>query len=216
MHKVIKLLEVAEGVIFDLDGVLVDTAAFHFKAWKRLSDELNVPFDEERNEELKGISRMDSLEKILKWGGLNISQEEKNRLASIKNDCYLSLIEEMKEGEVLAGAIPLLQWLKANKKKIALGSASKNARIILEKTGILPYFDAIVDGNSVQKSKPDPEVFVKGAEAMGLDVAHCVVFEDAQSGIDAALAAGMKVVAVGSHSLLNGYDEQVIGLYEVI
>lgn len=216
MDTVKKLLEATHAVIFDLDGVLVDTAVFHFKAWKRLSDELGIPFDEAKNEELKGISRIDSLKKILDWGGLRKREEEIDSLASTKNDWYLSFIQELNEGDVLVGTLPLLEWLKTNDKKIALGSASKNARIILERTGILPYFDAIIDGNAVHYSKPDPEVFLLGAKAMHIAVDDCVVFEDAQSGIDAARAAGMKVVAVGSPHILKGYDAIINGLNEVI
>ncbi|MEI5985666.1 MULTISPECIES: beta-phosphoglucomutase [Sphingobacterium] len=216
MKKITALLEKAEAVIFDLDGVLVDTAVFHYQAWKRLADELGIPFDIEKNEALKGISRMDSLDKILAWGEVQKTDAEKQQLAERKNEWYLELLDTMKTGDVLPGTIALLSWLKDNHKKIALGSASKNAPAILEKTGIIEYFDAVIDGNSVSRSKPDPQVFLLGAEKLGADPANCVVFEDAQSGIEAAIAAGMQVVAVDKDAVLRDYDERVNSLVEAI
>jgi len=216
MKKITALLEKAEAVIFDLDGVLVDTAVFHYQAWKRLADELGIPFDIEKNEALKGISRMDSLDKILDWGKVQKTDAEKQQLAERKNESYLELLDTMKTGDVLPGTIALLSWLKNNQKKIALGSASKNAPAILEKTGIMEYFDVVIDGNSVSRSKPDPQVFLLGAEKLGVDPANCVVFEDAQSGIEAAIAAGMEVVAVDKDAVLRDYDERVNSLVEAI
>lgn len=216
MKKITALLEKAEAVIFDLDGVLVDTAVFHYQAWKRLADELGIPFDIEKNEALKGISRMDSLDKILAWGEVQKTDAEKQQLAERKNEWYLELLDTMKTGDVLPGTIALLSWLKDNQKKIALGSASKNAPAILEKTGIMEYFDVVIDGNSVSRSKPDPQVFLLGAEKLDADPANCVVFEDAQSGIEAAIAAGMQVVAVDKDAVLRDYDERVNSLVEAI
>lgn len=216
MKKITALLEKAEAVIFDLDGVLVDTAVFHYQAWKRLADELGIPFDIEKNEALKGISRMDSLDKILAWGEVQKTDAEKQQLAERKNEWYLELLDTMKTGDVLPGTIALLSWLQDNHKKIALGSASKNASAILEKTGIMEYFDVVIDGNSVSRSKPDPQVFLLGAEKLDADPANCVVFEDAQSGIEAAIAAGMQVVAVDKDAVLRDYDERVNSLVEAI
>ncbi len=216
MKKITALLEKAEAVIFDLDGVLVDTAVFHYQAWKRLADGLGIPFDIEKNEALKGISRMDSLDKILAWGEVQKTDAEKQQLAERKNEWYLEFLDTMKTGDVLPGTIALLSWLKDNQKKIALGSASKNAPAILEKTGIMEYFDVVIDGNSVSRSKPDPQVFLLGAEKLGVNPANCVVFEDAQSGIEAAIAAGMEVVAVDKDAVLRDYDERVNSLVEAI
>src|SRR5690606_18251119 len=185
-----EIIDKSAAVIFDLDGVLVDTAVFHYQAWRRMAKEFNFDFTEAENEQLKGVSRVESLELILKWAEKVVPAEEKERLARMKNTWYLELIDGMKNGDVLPGTIALLTYLRGEGKKIALGSASKNAVRILEKTGILDYFDAIIDGNAVTRSKPDPEVFLKAAEAIGILPADCVVFEDAQAGIAAARSAG--------------------------
>src|SRR5690606_24273164 len=210
-----KIIDEATAVIFDLDGVLVDTAVFHYQAWKRLAHQFDFDFTEVENEQLKGVSRTDSLNLILKWANKDIPAQEKEQLASSKNTWYLELVEEMKEGDVLPGTIELLNYLKETGKKIALGSASKNAVRILEKTGILDYFDAIIDGNAVTRSKPDPEVFLKAAEAIGILPADCVVFEDAQAGIAAARSAGMAVIAVDKAHALTQYDARVNGLSDL-
>ena len=192
-----------QACLFDLDGVLVDTAKYHYLAWKQLANSLGFDFTELQNEELKGISRVESLKKILKWGGLDIPQERKDELASLKNGWYVEMISEMKVDEVLPGSFELLEELRTNQIKIALGSASKNAQLILDNTGLTPYFDAIVDGNVVSKSKPDPEVFLKGAEMLHISPSGCVVFEDASAGVEAALRATMKAIGIGSPKELS-------------
>lgn len=214
-----KAREIVDGVaavIFDLDGVLVDTAVFHYQAWKRLAKQFGFDFTEIENEQLKGVSRVDSLNLILKWANKEVSAPEKEQLASLKNTWYLELVENMKEGDVLPGTIDLLTYLKATDKRIALGSASKNAVRILEKTGIRHYFDAIIDGNAVKNSKPDPEVFLKAATAVGVAPSGCVVLEDAQAGIDAARAANMQVIAVDKSNSLSNYDVRVDDLSEIL
>lgn len=210
-----EIIDKSAAVIFDLDGVLVDTAVFHYQAWRRMAKEFNFDFTEAENEQLKGVSRVESLELILKWAEKVVSAEEKERLARMKNTWYLELIDGMKNGDVLPGTIALLTYLRGEGKKIALGSASKNAVRILEKTGVLDYFDAIIDGNAVTRSKPDPEVFLKAAEAIGILPADCVVFEDAQAGIAAARSAGMAVIAVDKAHALTQYDARVNGLSDL-
>lgn len=204
-----------KAFLFDLDGVIVDTAVFHYKAWKRLANQLGFDIDEEFNETLKGISRMDSLEAILKHGGISLSQEEKEKYAKIKNEWYLELVNQMTVNDILPGVENFLKESKELGIKTALGSASKNAGLILEKIGILGLFDAIIDGNHVSKSKPDPEVFLKGAEALDLENDACVVFEDAYAGVQAAKAAGMVAVGIGSGIVLNNADFVVKGLFEM-
>ncbi len=214
MKSALDLLKEIKGVIFDLDGVLVDTAVFHFQAWKRLAQELGFDFTEIENEQLKGVSRIASLEKILNWAGVDASESEKIEMAERKNRWYLDLIEQMKADEILPGSLELLHWLKKNGYQVALGSASKNAPLILEKTGMISFFDVLVDGNSVSLSKPNPEVFLKAARDLKLLPEVCLVFEDAQAGVDAARAAGMSVIGIGSN--LNGTDLSISSLEEVL
>jgi beta-phosphoglucomutase len=190
--------------IFDLDGVLVDTAVYHYKAWKQLANSMGFDFTHVQNEQLKGVSRMRSLDMILEWGGIQKSDAEREELASLKNSWYVAMISNMTTDEVLPGSAELLQQLKEKGVKIALGSASKNSGLILERTGLTHFFDAIVDGNAVTASKPNPEVFVKAAELLETSAADCVVFEDAIAGVEAALAAGMGVVGVGEAEQLKG------------
>ena len=204
-----------KACIFDLDGVIVDTAVYHYKAWKRLANQLNFDFTEEANEKLKGISRKDSLALILGWGGVEATEIEKEELAQRKNNWYVEMITEMTPEEILPGTLEFLQALREFGYKIALGSASKNAGIILDKVGLTSYFDAIVDGNLVTISKPDPQVFLKGAEMLGVEPAACVVFEDAVAGVESALAGGMKVVGIGSRETLSGADLVISGLHEM-
>ncbi len=201
-----------KAVLFDLDGVLVDTAIYHFQAWRRLAAELGYSFSVVDNEQLKGVSRVESLELILNWAGLEKSETEKAVLLTKKNQWYLELIEQLSPEHLLAGSLDVLKKLREKDIRIALGSASKNALGILEKTGIVDYFDALIDGNVVQLSKPNPEVFLKGAEALGIEPACCLVLEDAQAGIDAARAAGMQVIGVGQAEHLNGADLVVADL----
>lgn len=163
--------------IFDLDGVICDTAKYHYLAWKRLAQELGFDFTEKDNERLKGVSRMRSLEILLEVGGLEKTEEEKAKLAEKKNTWYVEYILQMDSSELLPGVLDFLEELKENEVKLALGSASKNARTILQRLGITPLFDAIVDGNLVTKAKPDPEVFTLGAELLGIPPENAVVFE---------------------------------------
>ena len=198
-----------KACLFDLDGVLVDTAVYHFQAWKNLGKNFDYELTEEQNEELKGISRVASLDRILTWAQKEASQEEKNRWLIEKNENYLELISNMNPSEILPGVLAFLQDIKAQGYLIALGSASKNAEIILQKTGLISWFDAIIDGNHVQKSKPDPEVFLKGAEALGVSPEYCIVFEDASAGVEAAKRAGMKAVGVGDATILDEADQVI-------
>jgi len=209
------LIKHAQAVIFDLDGVLVDTAVFHFHAWKRLANSFGFDFQPSDNEHLKGVSRTDSLELILNWAGKQATTAEKMAYAEQKNLWYLELVDKMQIGDVLPGSIELLDHLKGCGKGVALGSASKNARLILEKTGISNYFDVIIDGNAVKRSKPDPEVFLLGASQLGVINSKCLVFEDAQAGIDAAKNAGMKVIAVDRSHTLKDYDVRLDELTEI-
>lgn len=202
-----------KACIFDLDGVIVDTAKFHYLAWRRLANELGFDFSEEDNERLKGVSRMDSLNILLEIGGKTLDDETKEELAQKKNEWYVELISDMDETEILPGVKHFLTSLKEAGIKISLGSASKNAKSILERIGLIGMFDAIVDGTDIDKAKPDPQVFLLGAKALNLDPSECVVFEDAQSGVDAAINAGMYVIGVGSEDTL-GHANEVIASFE--
>ena len=192
-----------KACIFDLDGVIVDTAKYHFLAWKRLAEDLGFEFKPEHNERLKGVSRMRSLEILLEVGGLSFPKEEMERMATLKNEWYLRFIHNMSPDEILPGVLPFLSELRRAGVRIALGSASKNAPLILQQVKVAQYFDAIIDGNKVSKAKPDPEVFLKAAEALGVDPGNCVVFEDAEAGVEAALGGNMCCVGVGSPDVLN-------------
>ena len=180
-----------KGCIFDLDGVIVDTAKYHYLAWKEIASELGFEFTEKDNELLKGVSRMASLEILLNIGGINVCEEEKLKLADKKNKIYLSYITKMTSEEVLSGVRDFLEDLHQNGIQIALGSASKNAKTILKQVGIEDMFDAIADGTNVTQAKPDPEVFQKGAELLHLPAEECLVFEDAVAGVEAAHRAGI-------------------------
>ena len=204
-----------KGAIFDLDGVIVDTAKYHYLAWKRLAAELGFHFTEKDNERLKGVSRMRSLEILLEVGGLTFPEDEMQKMAAKKNAWYVEYLEKMDESELLPGAKEFLLELRRRGVKTSLGSASKNSPMILEKLHITELFDAVVDGNSVSAAKPDPEVFIKGVQALELDAADCVVFEDSQSGIEAAHAAGCGVVAIGTEENLKGGDLYAANLGEV-
>ena len=194
------------GAIFDLDGVLVDTARYHFLAWKRLADELHIAFTREDNERLKGVSRGRSLEIILELGGKRLSEEAKVLAAEKKNGWYLESIQNITPRELLPQVVPLLTYLRAHGVKISLGSASKNAEAILDKLAIAPLFDAVVHGGHVSKAKPDPEIFLTAARALGVPPAQCVVFEDASAGVEAGKNAGMTVIGVGDPAVLTEAD----------
>ena len=196
-----------KACLFDLDGVLVDTAIYHFQAWKNLGKQFGYELTEEQNEQLKGVSRVESLNKILDWANYSATQEQKSAWLIEKNEDYLRLISNMNPSEILPGVLDFLQQIKDLGYKIALGSASKNAEIILEKTGLMPWFNLIVDGKKVSKSKPDPEVFLKGAEGLGLAPETCIVFEDAQAGVEAAKAGKMKAIGIGEPETLSLADK---------
>ena len=195
-----------KGFIFDLDGVIVDTAKYHFLAWKKLANSIGVDFSHEQNEQLKGVSRVKSLEKILAWGNKTISEEKFQELMHNKNEDYLSYIDSMDESEILPDVNKVLDFLIHNKLPIALGSASKNARKILEQVSLLKKFDAIVDGTNVNKAKPDPEVFLIAAKLLGVEPKDCVVFEDSVAGIQAANKANMISIGIGNASILKEAD----------
>ena len=192
-----------KAFIFDLDGVIVDTAKYHYLAWKKIATDLSIEFTHEHNELLKGVSRVRSLEIILGLGQVEASQEQKDQWLIQKNEDYLSYLVDMDQSEILPGVMPVLEFLKANQQPIALGSASKNARPILEKTGILSYFDAIVDGNDVSNAKPDPEVFLQAAQKLGISNENSIVFEDSVAGIQAANIANMTSIGIGEATILN-------------
>ncbi len=192
-----------KAFIFDLDGVIVDTAKYHFLAWQKLAQELGIEFTPEHNEELKGVSRVRSLDIILNLGKITASQEDKNKWLIQKNEEYLSYLVDMDESEILPGVLPVLHYLKDHNQLIALGSASKNARPILEKTGILPLFDAIVDGNDVTNAKPDPEVFLRAAKLLNVSNENAIVFEDSVAGVQAANIAKMTSVGIGDANILH-------------
>ena len=192
-----------KAFIFDLDGVIVDTAKYHYLAWKKIANELDIDFTHEHNELLKGVSRVRSLDIILDLGKIEASQEDKDKWLFEKNENYLSYLVDMDDSEILPGVLPILKYLKEKKQLIALGSASKNARPILEKTGTLDYFDAIVDGNDVSNAKPDPEVFLLAAKLLGIKPEDSIVFEDSVAGIQAANIGGMISVGIGEASTLH-------------
>jgi len=200
-----------KALIFDLDGVIVDTAKHHYKAWKALANNLGFDFTENDNERLKGVSRVRSLEILLEIGNYKATEEQKLEFADRKNKQYVGFISEMNADEILSGVIPFLESAKADGMKIVLGSASKNAPLILEKIGLMKLFDAVIDGNKVSKAKPDPEVFLKGAAAVNADPSECVVFEDAEAGIEAAKNAGMKTVGIGNPEILGDADIVIPG-----
>jgi len=192
-----------KAFIFDLDGVIVDTAKYHFSAWQKIASELGIEFTPEHNEELKGVSRVRSLDIILELGKITASQEEKDKWLYQKNQDYLSYLTDMDYSEILPGVMPVLRFLKENNQLIALGSASKNARPILEKTGIISYFDAIVDGNDVSNAKPDPEVFLQAAKLLNVSNENAIVFEDSVAGVQAANIAKMTSVGIGEKNILH-------------
>ncbi len=192
--------------LFDLDGVIVDTAIYHYQAWKRLANELGFDISEEFNEGLKGVSRTDSLDLILAHGGLTLPDEKKTELATQKNEWYLELVSRMTSNDILPGVPAFFAQVRQAGLKTALGSVSKNAPLILARIGMTDAFDAIIDGNKISKGKPDPEVFTKGAEELGLNASACVVFEDAVAGVEAGKRAGMFVVGIGTPDVLTKAD----------
>ncbi len=196
--------------LFDLDGVLVDTARFHYQAWRRLANELGFDISETFNETLKGISRMESLDLILAQGNLVLPDDRKLQLAAQKNDWYLELVNRMTSADILPGVPEFFAQVRQAGLKAALGSVSKNAGLILERVGMAGAFDAIIDGNKITRSKPDPEVFLAGAAELNVQPTDCVVFEDAVAGVEAAKRAGMRAVGIGSPTLLTRADLVVL------
>ena len=201
-----------KGCIFDLDGVIVDTAKYHYLAWKKLATMLNIDFTEEDNERLKGVSRMASLEIILEIGNRVPGDKAKEEYASLKNKWYLDYINRMMPDEILPGSLEFISELKNSGIKVALGSASRNTPLILERLGIEKLFDGVADGNVVSKAKPDPEVFITAAKMVGVPPEECIVFEDAVAGVEAALNAGMRCVGIGSEQTLKDAHFVVSGL----
>lgn len=209
------LVHSISACIFDLDGVIVDTAKYHFLAWKRLANEWGFDFTERNNEQLKGVSRMRSLEILLEIGGVHLDDEAKQVAAARKNKWYVEYISKMDESELLPGAKSLLQEVRQSGLKTALGSASKNAALILERTHITEYFDVIVDGTKTSKAKPDPEVFLLCASELRIPSEECIVLEDAQSGIEAAIRAGMRAVGIGAPEILGKANLVVPSLTDI-
>jgi beta-phosphoglucomutase len=210
------MIQKMRAAIFDLDGVIVDTAKYHYLAWKRLAKELGFDFTETDNERLKGVSRIRSLEILLEIGNVSLDEETKLESATRKNEWYMNYIRHMDASEILPGAMEYLKMLRSKGVRIALGSASKNAPLILERLGIFPLFDTVIDGNKVSKAKPDPEVFLRAAQELNVSTSDCVVFEDAEAGIEAAHRAGMKVIGIGKPSLLKKADIVIAGLHQLV
>jgi len=200
-----------KALLFDLDGVLVDTAKYHYKAWRSLANGLGFDFTEKDNERLKGVSRIRSLEILLEIGNYEATEYEKLEFAAQKNKQYVEFISKIDTSEILPGVTEFLESAKAAGLKLALGSNSKNAPLILDRTGLEHYFDAVIDGNKLVKAKPNPEVFLKGAAGVEADPEECVVFEDAAAGIEAAKNAGMKAIGIGDPDVLSEADTAVPG-----
>ena len=201
-----------KACIFDLDGVIVDTVPAHFIAWKTMADELNIPFTEEDNEHLKGVSRIDSMKRILALGNMTRTDEELKELTDRKNAIYVEIISKMTAEDILPGVEDFIQLLRDNHIAIAIGSSSKNTPTILKAVGLDSTFDVVVDGNHVTHSKPDPEVFLQGAEQLSVAPADCLVLEDAISGVEAARRGGMKCIGVGDPEILGKADKVVPSL----
>jgi beta-phosphoglucomutase len=200
---------VIKACIFDLDGVIVDTAHYHFLAWKRLAKELGIDLTLEHNERLKGVSRMHSLDIILELGGISLSDHDKEMLANKKNSWFVDYVERMAPEEIFPGVKQLIHELRAKGLKVALASSSKNARTVIKLLHIQNDFDAVVDGGMIVHSKPHPEIFLLAASKLGVDPKACLVFEDAEAGVEAAIAAGMKVIGIGSPDQLNKADKVI-------
>ena len=198
-----------KAAIFDLDGVIIDTAHYHYIAWKRLASEFNINLTIEENERLKGVSRMRSLEIILELGNIKLSEEEKEKLAARKNSWFVEYIESIRPEEIFPGVKELILAMKAKGLKIALASSSKNAPRVIELLKIGDMFDAMVDGTMITKTKPDPEIFLLAASKLGVPASECLVFEDAEAGVEAAIAGGMKCVGVGSFDQLHKANKVV-------
>lgn len=204
------------AAIFDLDGVIVDTAKYHYLAWKRLANQQGADFSEADNERLKGVSRTRSLEILLEVCGLQVDEQTRTHMAALKNEWYVDYIRKMDASEILPGVLDYLQGIRARGIRTAIGSASKNTPLILERLQIAGLFDVVVDGNRVSRAKPDPEVFQRAALELGTDPGCCVVFEDAEAGIQAALRAGMGAVGIGRPGVLKEADMVIGGLDQLV
>lgn len=205
--------QIIKGCIFNMDGVIVDTGKYHYQAWRRIANQFGFDFSKEQHEELKGLSRLGSLERILEWGEIYMPEAEKMHWADVKNNWYVGLISNMKPAEVLPGVLEFLRQVRASGIVTALSSASQNARSVLKSINLEPYFDTILDGNEVKKQKPDPSCFLMAAHALGLMPSECLVFEDAPPGIDAALRGGFTVIGIGkqedlakAHLVIQGFE----------
>lgn len=201
-----------KAAIFDLDGVITDTAEYHYEAWLELAKSMGISFTKEFNEELKGVSRIDSLVKIIEFGGQTgkYSEEEINQLAEKKNTNYLTMLEKLTPADILPGIVSFLDELKANNIRIGLASASKNAPYILEKLEISEYFETIADPNAIQNGKPAPDIFLLAAQNLGINPEDCIGFEDAYSGVEALNSAKMRSVAIGEHSVFEALNPSLI------
>ena len=191
------LSEKIKGFVFNLDGVIVDTAKYHYIAWRRLADEMGVDFPPEQHDKLRSLSRMESLEKILEWGGLYMTEAEKLHWAHVKNNWYRGLIANMKPEEVLPGVLPFLDEVRNSGGRTALSSASRNAWAVLKSTRLESYFDVVLDGSAARKAKPHPECFLLAAASLQLAPAECIVFDDAVLGVRAARIGGFHIVGIG-------------------
>lgn len=204
-----------QGVIFDLDGVLVTTDEYHYQGWKRLAAEQGIPFSREDNHRLRGVSRMESLEIILEKAARTYSPTEKLALAERKNRYYVELLQELAPSDALPGARDLLAELKRRGLRLAVGSSSRNTPLIMTKVDLCRYFDAVADGNDITRSKPDPEVFLLAAARLELHPSRCVVVEDAEAGVAAAKAAGMRCIGVGDPANVGAADTVVGAVAEI-
>lgn len=204
-----------QGVIFDLDGVLVSTDEYHYLGWKRMAEEAGIPFTREDNHRLRGVSRMESLEIVLEKADRTYSVEEKRGLAERKNRYYVESLQALTPADVLPGARGLLEELKRMDCRLAVGSSSRNAPLIMKKVDLCVFFDAVADGNDITRSKPDPEVFLLAAERLGLKPAACVVVEDAEAGVVAARAGGMRCIGIGDPALVGAAAKVVASVAEI-
>ena len=191
-------MELWKGIVFDLDGVICFTDVYHYRAWKQMADEEGIEFDEVINERLRGVSRAESLEIILEKASRSYSPEEKAALMEHKNNLYRELLRQMSPADLSEEVFGTLRGLRERGLKLAIGSSSKNAKFILKQIGLEGFFDAVSDGTNIQKSKPDPQVFVMAAQMLGLEPEECLVVEDAEAGIDAACAGGFHSAGIGS------------------
>lgn len=193
-----------KAVIFDLDGVVVYTDAYHYKAWKRLADEEGWSFDESLNDQLRGVSRMASLQILLDHNGLSLPEQKKEELATRKNGYYKALLADIDDSALVDGSLDFIRALRKRGVLIGLGSSSRNAQMVLDRLGITELFDAVVTGHDITRSKPDPQIFLKGAQLLKVDPADCAVFEDAASGVEAAISGGMTAIGFGPSEGLDG------------